>query len=256
MAKYKVIFKGDDYIVLKLGRDVTVQSLIEDGFLVMRDDKLYTRDGKKVIISESDFFRYDPKLIGQCGGSVYEVFNGLVMSNWHVLDCVDRLDFFGDVYPLQKGNGKYVVYKPLILPGWAWEFLNKVGIELYSEYDFGWAEIDNSNILYNTSMPRPRAIYTGGNCLSKDQRNCLGIALPVPIEDNPDYIRALKRLYLVVDCTYWGYKTEGFGLDVGTVYINYGRGYARFNHALLIQFPGVPGIPGCSGSMVYPLLYP
>ena len=256
MAKYKIIFKGDDYVVLKLGKDVTVQSLIHDGFLIQKDGSLFTKDGKKVIISESDFFRIDPKLVGRCGGSVFEIFNGMVMSNWHVMECVDKLDFDGDVYPLDKSGSNYVEMKPLILPAWMWELMEFFGIDFYSTYDFAMAQVNGNVQAFNTSLPRPRAVYTAGNCLSKDQRGCLGIALPVPFEGEPDYIRVLKGLTVVVDCTYWGYKTDGKALDVGTVFINYGDGYARFKHALLIQFPSTPGIPGCSGSMVYPLVFP
>jgi hypothetical protein len=259
MGKYKVIFEGEEYIVLKLGKDVSIQSLIDKGFVIQKDGNLYTKDGKKVIISQRDFFRIaqsgDVYLTGNCGGSVFYVDNGWVTSNYHVLKCADKLIYNGEIIKLRKDSKHNVYFSPLVLPGWVWQMLDALNIDVYSSYDFGFVEIDNKNISFNTDKPYPRAVYTAGNCLSFADKDCLGIALAYPQGDVNDALhdlKVLKSISLMINCTYWKRKIEGYGIDVGTVMVNYGNGYARLYPALLIGFKDIPAIPGCSGSMVYP----
>ncbi len=259
MAKYKVIFEGEDYIVLKLGKDMSVQSLIDKGFVIQKDGNLYTKSGKKVIISHSDFFRIANNdgvyLAGNCGGSVFSIAMGWVMSNYHVLKCTDKLIYNGEIIKLRKDSKHNVYFSPLVLPGWIWQLLDALNIDVYSSYDIAFVKIDNEGIMYNTNKPYPHAIYTAGNCLSFADRNCLGIALAYPEGDANDALqdlKVLKSIDLMIDCTYWKARIEGYGIDVGKVMVNYGNDYAKLYPALLIGFKDLPAIPGCSGSMVYP----
>ena len=95
MGKFKVLFEGDRAVVIQLRDGVKAQDLVNEGVLVQKSDGLYTRDNKKVIISESGFFLMSkPRLvdgIGGCGGSVYEVLKSVVISAGHVLECSDKL---------------------------------------------------------------------------------------------------------------------------------------------------------------------
>jgi hypothetical protein len=66
-------------------------------------------------------------------------------------------------------------------------------------------------------------------------------------------LEALVDRQLVLDCTYWDYQAVAIGVDVGKVFVNYGGDkYALLRPALLMRFLNLSGIPGCSGSMVYP----
>ena len=118
MGKYKVLFEGDRAVVIQLRDGVRTQDLVNEGVLIQREDGLYTKNNKKVIISESGFFLMSkPRLVngvGGCGGSVYEVLKSVVISAGHVLECSDTL---------VVGN-KYALLKPALLI----KFLNQAGI--------------------------------------------------------------------------------------------------------------------------------
>jgi hypothetical protein len=253
MGKFKVLFEGDRAVVIQLRDGVRTQDLVNEGVLIQKADGLYTKDNKKVIISESGFFLMSkPRLVnsvGGCGGSVYEVFGNTVISAGHVMECSDKLMFNGKTYSL----GFKRIRLPKVYPLWVWDIFRWLGYEPYSSFDYGDASIvDYDGNAYNTAIPYPRAIYVAGNCFERFGTNCLGIALATPYMDFGD-LQALVDRQLVVDCTYWGYEAIGMGIDTGKVFVNYGGNkYALLKPALLIRFLNQAGIPGCSGSMVYP----
>jgi len=258
MGKFKVLFEGDRAVVIQLRDGVKAQDLVNEGVLVQKSDGLYTRDNKKVIISESGFFLMSkprlvgsiPKLGGECGGSVYEILKSVVISAGHVLDCSDTLVVGKKSYRL----GPKRIRLPKTYPSWVWLIFNWLGYEPYSSFDYGDASIvDYDGDAYNIVIPYPRAIYVAGNCFERYGTNCLGIALATPYMDFGD-LEALVDRQLIVDCTYWGYEAIAWGMDVGKVFVNYGGDkYALLKPALLIRFLNQAGIPGCSGSMVYPI---
>jgi len=253
MGKFKVLFEGDRTVVIMLGNGVKAQDLVNEGVLVQKNDGLYTRDNKKVIISENAFFLMSmPKLVnstGTCGGSVFEIKGDTVVSAWHVLKCTDKLVINDKSYSL----GLKRVWAPRAYPLWVWDIFRWIGYEPYSPFDYGEASInDYDGGDYNTDKPYPRAIYVAGNCFERYGVNCLGIALATPYMDFGD-LEALVDRQLIVDCTYWDYEAIGMGIDIGKVFVNYGGNkYALLRPALLIRFLSQSGIPGCSGSMVYP----
>ena len=255
MGKYKVLFEGEKAVVIQLRDGVKAQDLVSEGVLVQKSDGLYTRDNKRVIISESGFFLMSkPRLVnsaGGCGGSVFGIDGSTVVSAGHVLDCVDKLEVGSRSFWL----GFKRVWLPRTYPSWVWDVFRWFGYEPYSPHDYGEASIvDYNGSDYNTDKPYPRAVYVAGNCFGKYEHNCLGIALATPHMDPTD-LEALVERQLIVDCTFWGYEAIGMGIDIGKVFVNYGGNrYALLKPALLIRFLNVAGIPGCSGSMVYPTL--
>ena len=256
MSKYKVLFEGNRIVVIQLRDGVRAQDLINEGVLIQRADGLYTKDNKRVIVSKSGFFLMSkPKLVGStsshggCGGSVFEISGNEVMTAGHVLECVNRLEV---------DNNKFVIrnkrfWMPKTYPSWVWSIFREFGIKPSSPYDYGTAEIVNyTGDSYNTTAPYPRAVYVAGNCLNMHETDCLGIALATP-DASLDSLHALVDRQLIVDCTYWNYEAIGWGMDVGEAFVDYGNGrYALLKPALLIRFLDKAGIPGCSGSMVYP----
>jgi len=255
MGKFKVLFEGERAVVIQLRDGVRTQDLVNEGVLIQREDGLYTKDNKKVIISESGFFLMNkPKLvnrIGSCGGSVFEVMGSTVVSAGHVMECTDKLVFNDKTYSL----GFKRVWLPRTYPSWVWSIFGWVDYMPYSAFDYGEASIsDYDGGDYNVDKPYPRAVYVAGNCFDRYGVNCLGIALATPHMDFGD-LEALVDRQLIVDCTYWGYEAIAWGMDVGKVFVNYGGNkYALLKPALLLKFLNQAGIPGCSGSMVYPTL--
>jgi hypothetical protein len=255
MGKFKVLFEGERAVVIQLRDGVRTQDLVNEGVLVQKSDGLYTRDNKRVIISEGGFFLMSkPRLVGSaggCGGSVFEVMGDAVVSAGHVMECVDKLVVNGESY----GLGFKRVWLPRTYSSWVWEFFGWVGYMPYSPYDYGEASVnDYGGGDYNTDKPYPRAVYVAGNCFERYGVNCLGVALATPHMDFGD-LEALVDRQLVVDCTYWDYEAVAWGVDVGKVFVNYGGNkYALLKPALLLRFLNQAGIPGCSGSMVYPIL--
>jgi len=253
MGKYKVLFEGERAVVIQLRDGVRTQDLINEGVLVQKSDGLYTRDNKKVIVSESGFFLMSkPRLVnsvGGCGGSVFKIEGGVVVSAGHVVDCTDKLEVGGRSFWL----GFKRVWLPRTYPLWFWDIFRWLGYEPYSSFDYAEASIANyNNGDYNTDKPYPRVVYVAGNCFERYGTNCLGIALATPHMDFGD-LEALVDRQLIVDCTYWDYEAIGMGIDIGKVFVNYGDNkYALLKPALLIRFLNQAGIPGCSGSMVYP----
>jgi hypothetical protein len=165
------------------------------------------------------------------------------------MECVDSLIVDNTNYKLTNKE----VILPSAYPQWLWHIFDLIGYEPYSSYDYGIAYIQtNQSIKYNIDKPYPHAIYVAGNCQSKYDQNCLGIALATPNMD-PSDLNALIEKQLILDCTYWNYQAIAYGLDVGKVFVNYGNNkYALLRPALLMRFLNLAGIPGCSGSMVYP----
>jgi len=253
MGKYKILFEGDRAVVIQLRDGVKAQDLVNEGMLIQREDGLYTKNNKKVIISESGFFLMSkPRLTSSnygCGGSVYEVLKSVVVSAGHVLECSDTLVVGNKSYRL----GFKRIRLPRTYPSWVWDIFKWIGYEPYSPFDYGDASIvDYDGGAYNIAIPYPRAIYVAGNCFERYGTNCLGIALATPYMDFGD-LEALVDRQLIVDCTYWDYEAIGMGIDIGKVFVNYGGNkYALLKPALLIRFLNQAGIPGCSGSMVYP----
>jgi len=252
MPRFKTLFQGDKTIVIQLKDGITVQDLVTKGVFIQKADGLYDKKGRKVIISESDFFHTNgesPKLTGNCGGSVYEIMDNTVISAGHVMKCVDTLQYGNATYRLSNIQITY----PITLPQWIWNILLFFNIEIPSPYDYGYATFQSPTpISFQTDEPYPRAIYVAGNCLYANQQNCLGIALATPNMPEDD-LKALVNVKLTLNCTYWGYVTHAIGLDVGKSFVNYGDDkYALLEPALLMQFTDKAGIPGCSGSMVYP----
>jgi hypothetical protein len=67
MPRFKTLFQGDKTIVIQLKDGITVQDLVTKGVFIQKADGLYDKKGRKVIISESDFFHANgesPKLTG------------------------------------------------------------------------------------------------------------------------------------------------------------------------------------------------
>jgi hypothetical protein len=253
MGKFKVLFEGKNAVVIQLRDGVKAQDLVNEGVLIQREDGLYTKNNKKVIVSESGFFLMSkPRLVngaGGCGGSVYEVLKSVVISAGHVLECSDILVVGNKSYKLRFKR----IRLPRTYPLWVWDVFRLFGYEPYSPYDYGDASIvDYDGGAYNIVIPYPRVVYVAGNCFERYGSNCLGIALATPYMDFGD-LEALVDRQLIVDCTYWNYEAIGMGIDIGKVFVSYGGNkYALLKPALLIRFLNQAGIPGCSGSMVYP----
>jgi hypothetical protein len=253
MGKYKVLFEGEKAVVIQLKDGVRTQDLVNEGVLIQKSDGLYTKDNKKVIFSENGFFLMNkPRLVngsGGCGGSVFKIEGSTVFSAGHVMECTNKLEVGGWSFFL----GFKKVWLPRTYSAWTWSLFRWLGYEPYSSFDYGESNIVSYNGGgYNTDKPYPRAVYVAGNCFDKYEPNCLGIALATPDMDFGE-LEALVERQLIVDCTYWGYEAIAWGVDVGKVFVNYGGNkYALLKPALLLRFLSQSGIPGCSGSMVYP----
>jgi len=241
MKGLKKIFEGDKYVVYKAQGDEFVTNAIQRGLFTQKDGKLIDRNGKEVIITKSDFF-HCPRLVGECGGSVFGVYGSSVWTNWHVAVCTDILDM---------GTRKYVVnwdlkLKPRIMPLWLIELLSKFGIDVSSKYDFARGLFAGNE--YYVPYEKQSLILTAGNCNSPDDLNCLNIALEVPNLEPIPVGRTVE-----VHCNYWGYVALEEVIDVGSALVNYGSGYAVLKPAYLLRPIGRSAIPGCSGSAVTPV---
>jgi len=254
MGKYKVLFQGTRTVVVQLKPGLTAQDLVNQGVFIQGVDGLYTKDGKRVIISKGPFVRMmKPRLVsdrGLCGGSVFEIVDNTVKTAAHVLECVDRL---------LVDNRKYVItnkklWAPKAYPSWLWAIFKAFDVKPISSYDYGEAEIVNySGTPYNATTPPYKAIYVAGNCHDVRDVDCLGIALATPDMPFATLFELVDR-QLILDCTYWNYTALAWGVDIGESFVDYGGGkYALLKPALLLRFLDKSGIPGCSGSMVYPV---
>lgn len=61
MSRFKVLFEGERVVVVKLNGDMSIQDLIDSGVFIQRMNELYDKRGRKVIISQSEFFRAIPQ---------------------------------------------------------------------------------------------------------------------------------------------------------------------------------------------------
>ena len=173
MRGLKKIFEGDRVVVYRASNDEFVSNAIKNGVFTQRDGKLIDKSGKEVIVVKSDFFHY-PRLVGNCGGSVFGIYGSSVWSNWHVADCADVLDM---------GTKQYVVdwkamLKPRVMPLWVIELLSFFGFDVSSKYDFAMGIYAGSD--YYIPYSSNALILTAGNCGSQDNLDCLNIALEVP----------------------------------------------------------------------------
>ncbi len=241
MKGLKKIFEGNNYVVYRSNGTEFVSNAIKKGFFIESNGVLYDKKGRRVIITQSDFFHY-PRLVGNCGGSVFGVNGHYVFTNWHVASCTDTLDM---------GNSNYYMvswikeYKPRIMPMWLIELLGLLGIEVVSRYDFAVGYI-SGNYFY-IPYGKHALILTAGNCRDSDDLNCLNIALEVP------YSSPIPNGYRVrVECNYWGYEATEEVIDIGSALVNYGNGYALLKPAYLLKPIDKSAIPGCSGSAVIP----
>ncbi len=56
MGKYKILFEGDRTIVVQLKDGIKAQDLVAKGVFIQKTDGLYDKKGRKVIISDREFF--------------------------------------------------------------------------------------------------------------------------------------------------------------------------------------------------------
>jgi len=241
MKGLKKIFEGEKIVVYKTQSDEFVSNAIKNGVFTQKDGKLIDKNGKEVIIVKTDFFHY-PRLMGNCGGSVFGIYGSSVWTNWHVARCADVLDM---------GARHYVVdwrafLKPKVMPLWLIELLSFFGIEITSRYDFAMGLYAGSD--YYIPYSNQALVLTAGNCRSLDDLDCLNIALEVPnLEPVP------VGVTVEVVCNYWGYVAIEEVIDRGSALVNYGGNYAILNPAYLLKPISKSAIPGCSGSAVTPL---
>jgi len=233
------IFEGSEYVVYRSEGSEFVSNAVKKGVFQERDGVLYDKNGKRVIITQSDFFHYQ-RLTGNCGGSVFGVNGHYVFTNYHVSKCTDTLDMGNNTYYMVAWIKSY---KPRVMPLWLIELLDFLGVDVTSRYDFAVGYI--SGTYYYVPYGKYALVLTAGNCRDSDNTNCLNIALEVPnIEPIP--IGSKVR----VNCNYWGYYPEEEVMDVGKALINYGSGYAILKPAYLLRPVTQSAIPGCSGSAV------
>ncbi len=239
MKGLRKIFEGNNYVVYKSEGVEFVSNAVKKGFFVESGGVLYDKNGKRVIITQSDFFHY-PRLVGNCGGSVFTINGHYVFTNWHVANCTDTLDVGNNSYYMVSWIKKY---KPRIMPTWLIDLLGFMGMEVTSRYDFAVGYISGS--YYYIPYGYYALILTAGNCKDSSDLNCLNIALEVP---NLNTVPIGYRVR--VECNYWGYEAIEEVIDIGTALVNYGSGYAILKPAYLLKPVDKSAIPGCSGSAV------
>jgi len=81
MGKFKVLFEGEKVVVVKLNGDMSVQDLVDQGIFIQRMNELYDKRGRKVIISQSEFFRAGPPKLT---GGVVGQYMRLLIIRWLV----------------------------------------------------------------------------------------------------------------------------------------------------------------------------
>jgi len=243
MSKYKVLFRGKNTEVWYTDRSIA--ELAASAGLELRADGLY-KDGKRVYIVRRPFHAFFPELVGRGGGSVCRVADGVVTTNWHVADVTSILRVSPTVaYPVTWTR----LYRPNIMSPIEYlirRLLNYLfGMPIpTSKYDYAVGAV-NTQYRYDT---KPTLIFFAGNCLTRDERGCLGLALPIP--DMPDPGDSIIGRKYKLNCTYWGFETSGMVLDRGEASVYYPGGVAYFDDAYALSFDGDSAIPGCSGSAV------
>ena len=263
----RIIFKGRDYVVI-FANDRELTKAQKSGIIIQREGQLFTRDGKKVIITSTPFESHQscnrlsnpmPYISDKVKeddffltsfGSVNMIKSNIVYTNWHVVSNPGeiRLCNLGIALALQK------VWKPEIMPYWAYviiSWLQKYIPQIKPKYSFfDCAELHAPYAVDDIVNWRitPNLVYTAGTCGLPTQQNCVGVALPIPIPG------IQQPTNLPVDyigyCTYWGYEFTGKIIDIGESTVYYEDGIAVFKYAYLLNFYNKAGIPGCSGSPI------
>jgi len=244
MSKYKVLFKGKNTEVWYT--DKSIAELAASAGVEVRADGLY-KGGKRVYIVRRPFYAFFPELVGQGGGgSVCRVADGVVTTNWHVANVASTLQVSGaESYPVTWTK----LYKPDTMNPVEYlirRLLNYLfGMPIpTSKYDYAVGAVD-TQYRYDT---KPTLIFFAGNCLTRDEKGCIGLALPIPdMQDPGDAV--IGRKYKL-NCTYWDFETSGTILDRGEASVYYPGGVAYFDDAYALSFDGDSAIPGCSGSAV------
>ncbi|MGC8584414.1 MAG: hypothetical protein ACP5MH_11925, partial [Thermoproteus sp.] len=182
MALKKVIFKGKNVEVWYT--EAAIEQLIKAEGLEIRGDGFY-KHGKKIVISRRPFRALWPQLRGDlAGGSVCWVREHKVASNWHVAAYTNTLYVTqNESYPVTwREMYRPTVYNPL-------EFLVRYYIgrwfglgPRYSKYDYAVGDVATD---YETQWPAPVLIFFAGNCTSRGDTNCVGLALPRPDAADP-----------------------------------------------------------------------
>jgi hypothetical protein len=244
MSKYKVLFKGKNTEVWYT--DKSIAELAASAGVEVRPDGLY-KDGKRIYVVRRPFRAFFPRLIGkEGGGSVCRVADGIVTTNWHVADVASTLQVSPtESYPVTWTK----LYKPDTMNPVEYlirRLLNYLfGMPIpTSKYDYAAGTID-TQYRYDAL---PILIFFAGNCLTRDERGCIGLALPIP--DMPDPGDSIIGRKYKLNCTYWGFETSGTILDRGEASVYYPGGVAYFDDAYALSFDGDSAIPGCSGSAV------
>lgn len=244
---FRKIFEGQNYVVYRVDSDFEIQTAVKKGkFYYDAQGVLRDKKGKRVVIVTSDFFPYQ-HLTGNCEGSIYISYHGWVSTAGHVAECAN---IFVNPDSTKSIVNWERIYMPLRLPAWLWDIIDEFGLPIYSKWDFAYGNAQGNVVDVNYAVSTPHAIYIAGTCESIQQKNCYGVAVTTPMYDNDLYRMVGKTVTL--KCTLWGYDATAYAMDVGDVFVNYGGGkYAHIKPALLLYFIDKPGIPGCSGSMVY-----
>jgi len=267
----RVLFKGQSYIVI-LADEKEVAKAQSKGLFIQRGNELYTKDGKKVIVTSSPIeahgnfqncnrlsnpFPYIASMVKEddmvvyAYGSVNNIRGSMVFTNWHVVDKAVKAKLCNMGVQLALINE----WRPRLIPYWAYALLQWIQRyipvkPLYSFFDYAQltAGYDIQDIVKWSITPN--LVYTAGTCNDVNEQNCVGVALPIPL---PGYV-APPPVDLPLDyigyCTYWGYEFSGRIIDYGESTVWYDDGVAVFKNAYLLNFFGKPGIPGCSGSPV------
>jgi hypothetical protein len=262
----RILFKGRDYVVI-LADDRELTKAQRSGIIIQREGQLYTRDGRKVIITSTPIEPHsscnrlsnpmpyisdkvkDNDFFLTAYGSVNMIKSNLVYTNWHVVDKVGEIKLcnLGISLALQK------VWKPNVIPYWAYALVTWLQkyIPIKPRYSFfDYAELHapySVDDIVNWRIT-PNLVYTAGTCSDVNQQNCIGVALPIPIPGIQQPIN-IPTDYIGY-CTYWGYGFTGKVMDVGEATVYYEDGVAVFMYAYLLNFYDKPGIPGCSGSPI------
>ena len=267
----RVLFKGLNYVVYYATEDEVAKAQ-KSGLFIQREGQLYTKDGKRVIITSSPIeahsgdspcnkpnnpFPYiyarvvEDSYIASAYGSVNNIDGSYVYTNWHVVNGSSKLKLCN----MNIGLSEFKLWKPKIIPYWAYALLTFIQkyIPIKPPYSFfDYAELIapfTVQDLVNWRI-KPNLVYTAGTCSDVNQQNCIGVALPIPVAGlSSPPPRELPLPYQGY-CTYWGYEFNGQIIDYGESTIYYDDGVAVFKNTYLLNFYNKPGIPGCSGSPI------
>ena len=244
--KKRVIFRGKRIEVWMV--EAKVEDVVRAEGLEVRADGYY-KDGKKIVITSRPFRPAWPRLVGNLsGGSVCWVRDGHVATNYHVAAYTNTLEVTSsESYPVAwREMYKPTTYNPLefII---RYYLLRWIGLgPRYSRYDYAVGDVGTT---WTTPWPDATIIFFAGNCTSRDEKNCIGLALPRP--DAPDPGESIIDRRYKMYCTYWDFGTGGTILDRGEASVVYPGGIALFDDAYALSFDGDNGIPGCSGSPIW-----